>query len=139
MCAQFDEDVNFSKNITALTAEIGDLEVTNNAEVGGNLDVTGNVTVDGTTTLNDDLTVNADTTITGDVVLGTDCTTTSLTVNSPLTSTCDITTSGKIEGGTLVGDGSGITNLNIPNSLRFRGDIDVTKQRLVDSSMVTSS
>ena len=121
-----------------MTAEIGDLEVTNNAEVGGNLDVTGNVIADGTTTLNDDPIVNVDTTITGDVVLGTDCTTTSLTVNSPLTSTCDITTSGKIEGGTLVGDGSGITNLNIPNSLRFRGDIDVT-QALVDSSMVTSS
>ncbi len=125
--AQFDEDVNFSKNITSLTAEIGDLEVTNDAEVGGNLDVTGNVEVDGTTTLKDDLTVKKDATIDGNVVIGTNCTTTTLTVNSPLTSICDITTSGKIEGGTLVGDGSGITNLNIPNSMRFRGDVDVTQ------------
>lgn len=125
--AQFDEDVNFSKKITSLLAEVGDLTVTNDAEIGGDLEVTGDVVVDGTTTLNDDLEVKADATITGDVIIGTDCTTTTLQVNSPLTSICDITSSGKIEGGTLVGDGSGITNLNIPNSLRFRGDTDVTQ------------
>jgi hypothetical protein len=89
-----------------------------------NLTVGKNITV-GETTSTDNLVVLDSTELRGSVLISDD-----VDINGEIfidASQGDVTLSGNLNvGGVLTGDGSGITNLNIPGSLSFKGNIDLT-------------
>lgn len=87
------------------------------------LEVSKNITVGGTTTTNN-LTVLGDSQFQGTVDITGDVTIGGISIDA---SEGDLTISGDLNvGGVLSGDGAGITNLNIPGSLSFKGAIDLT-------------
>ncbi len=94
-----------------------DLTVTKNITIGGDTS-TGNLTVVGDSLLQGEVTITDDVTISDPLADG------NITIDA---STGSINLSGNLNvGGILSGDGSGITNLNIPGSLSFKGAIDLT-------------
>lgn len=102
-----DDNVNIKAHLHAYCdAEVdGDLRVIGNAEFGGTCD--GNYVQ-----INSRLDVDCDAIIGGDLTVD----------NDIVVRDGDIT----VNGGGFIGDGSKIFNLNIPDSLRFKGSYDVT-------------
>ena len=92
----FEQTLQVDKNITV-----------NDTTTTGELSVLGTTNLQGAVTINDDVSVNGQITI--DASAGDLNVTRNLNV-----------------GGVLTGDGSGITNLNVPGSLSFKGAIDLT-------------
>lgn len=95
--AFFEQNLQVDKNIT-----IGDTLTTGNLVVSGDTSLQGQVNLTGNIVVNDNILIDINQ---GDIVISGD-----LNV-----------------GGVITGDGSGITNLNIPGSLTFRGAIDLTQ------------
>ena len=129
----------------------GDLVLSGNLEVNSNTDLKGDVNIGSgcgnVLEVDAAATFKCEVTFEDSLSIGSGCGTSTLVVDADATFKCiagfmndvdidgrlnvigGISAGGNVEtGGRFVGDGSGITNLNVPDNLRFRGDIDVTTE-----------
>lgn len=111
--ATFEESVSIDKNLTVGgSTTLGDDCTEDTLTVKANATFECEATFKEDVLFEKDITVKEDAHIEGDTDIGGD-----LEVTGNITST----------DGKFFGDGSGLTNLNIPSSLRFRGDTDITQ------------
>jgi cytoskeletal protein CcmA (bactofilin family) len=99
---------------------------------GGDASIDGSVNIGTDLNVDNNLSVGGDTNLDGNVTIGSGCNTTDFTIDSATQINCDVNVDGTVEALYFKGDGSQLTNL--PEGLRFRGDIDATT---ADASTIT--
>ena len=131
-----DCDTNVSGNLNVDGDSSLGTDCGNNVDINAELLAHCNITGDKDLNLLGDANIGTDLIVGGNTTLGSGCSPTSNTIiNSTLDVKCDttidgdLTVDGNIESvnGIFIGDGQGLINLNIPASMTFMGDIDISQ------------